>query len=61
MIFLVNYLSKYLKNEVLNIQKNRIFYNEFLTDEAVQMSAMKYPNKLKDQDSYPEDYLDQKK
>ncbi|GEM_PF-1698969 len=55
MKFLVNYLSKYLKNEVLNIQKNRIFYNEFLTDEAVQMSAMKYPNKLKDQDSYPED------
>ena len=35
--------------------KEQDFYNEFLTDEAVQMSAMKYPNKLKDQDSYPED------
>ena len=55
MKFLVNYPNKYLKNKILNIQKNRIYYNEFLRDDAVQMSAMKYPNKLKDQDSYPED------
>ncbi|EXD36730.1 hypothetical protein J500_1141 [Acinetobacter sp. 479375] len=48
MKFLVNYPNKYLKNQVLNIQKKRIFYNEFLTDEVVQMSAMKYLNKLKD-------------
>lgn len=37
------------------------FYNEFLTDDGVQISVMKYRNKLKGQDPYPEDYFDKKK
>ncbi|ENX41815.1 putative type VI secretion system effector [Acinetobacter sp. NIPH 2100] len=36
------------------------FYNEFLTDDGVQISVMKYRNKLKGQYPYPEDYFDKK-
>ena len=35
--------------------------NEFLTDDGVQISVMKYRNKLKGPDPYPEDYFDKKK
>ena len=41
--------------------KEQDFYNEFLTDDGVQISVMKYRNKLKGQDPYPEDYFDKKK
>ena len=41
--------------------KEQDFYNEFLTDEGVQISVMKYRNKLKGPDPYPEDYFDKKK
>ena len=41
--------------------KEQDFYNEFLTDEGVQISVMKYRNKLKGQDPYPEDYFDKKR
>ena len=37
--------------------KEQDFYNEFLTDDGVQISVMKYRNKLKGQDPYPEDYF----
>ena len=37
------------------------FYNDFLTDDGVQISVMKYRNKLKGQDPYPEDYFDKKR
>lgn len=37
------------------------FYNDFLTDDGVQISVMKYRNKLKGRDPYPENYFDQKK
>jgi len=40
--------------------KEQDFYNEFLTDDGVQISVMKYRNKLKGQDPYPEDYFDKK-
>jgi hypothetical protein len=40
--------------------KEQDFYNEFLTDEGVQISVMKYRNKLKGQDPYPQDYFDKK-
>jgi len=33
----------------------------FLTDDGVQISVMKYRNKLKGPDPYPEDYFDKKK
>ena len=41
--------------------KEQDFYNEFLTDDGVQISVMKYRNKLKGQDPYPEDYFDKKR
>ena len=41
--------------------KEQDFYNDFLTDDGVQISVMKYRNKLKGQDPYPEDYFDKKK
>ena len=41
--------------------KEQDFYNEFLTDDGVQISVMKYRNKLKGPDPYPEDYFDKKK
>ena len=41
--------------------KEQDFYNEFLTDDGVQISVMKYRNNLKGQDPYPEDYFDKKK
>lgn len=40
--------------------KAQDFYNDFLTDEGVQISVMKYRNKLKSQDPYPKDYFDKK-
>ena len=40
--------------------KEQDFYNDFLTDDGVQISVMKYRNKLKGQDPYPEDYFDKK-
>ncbi|WP_312049033.1 putative type VI secretion system effector [Acinetobacter courvalinii] len=40
--------------------KEQDFYNEFLTDDGVQISVMKYRNKLKGPDPYPEDYFDKK-
>lgn len=36
------------------------FYNDFLTDDGVQISVMKYRKKLKGKDPYPEDYFDKK-
>ena len=41
--------------------KEQDFYNEFLTDGGVQISVMKYRNKLKGHDPYPEDYFDKKR
>lgn len=41
--------------------KEQHFYNEFLTDGGVQISVMKYRNKLKGHDPYPEDYFDKKR
>ena len=41
--------------------KEQDFYNDFLTDDGVQISVMKYRNKLKGPDPYPEDYFDKKK
>ena len=41
--------------------KEQNFYNDFLTDDGVQISVMKYRNKLKGPYPYPEDYLDKKK
>ena len=41
--------------------KEQDFYNDFLTDDGVQISVMKYRNKLKGHDPYPEDYFDKKK
>ncbi len=41
--------------------KEQNFYNDFLTDDGVQISVMKYRNKLKGQDPYPEDYFDKKR
>ncbi|EXB23404.1 hypothetical protein J537_3786 [Acinetobacter baumannii 1437282] len=40
--------------------KEQDFYNEFLTDDGVQISVMKYRNNLKGPDPYPEDYFDKK-
>jgi len=40
--------------------KEQDFYNDFLTDGGVQISVMKYRNKLKGPDPYPEDYFDKK-
>ena len=40
--------------------KEQDFYNDFLTDDGVQISVMKYRNKLKGRDPYPEDYFDKK-
>ena len=40
--------------------KEQDFYNDFLTDDGVQISVMKYRNKLKGHDPYPEDYFDKK-
>ncbi|GLG82393.1 putative type VI secretion system effector [Acinetobacter calcoaceticus] len=40
--------------------KEQDFYNDFLTDDGVQISVMKYRNKLKGKDPYPEDYFDKK-
>lgn len=36
------------------------FYNDFLTDDGVQISVMKYRKKLNGKDPYPEDYFDKK-
>lgn len=41
--------------------KEQDFYNDFLTDDGVQISVMKYRNKLKGRDPYPEDYFDKKR
>ncbi|GAB02679.1 putative type VI secretion system effector [Acinetobacter sp. NBRC 100985] len=48
--------------EKLNFEypKEQDFYNDFLTDDGVQISVMKYRNKLKGQDPYPEAYFDKK-
>ncbi|ADY81222.1 hypothetical protein BDGL_000636 [Acinetobacter pittii PHEA-2] len=40
--------------------KEQDFYNDFLTDNGVQISVMKYRKNLKGQDPYPEDYFDKK-
>jgi len=40
--------------------KEQDFYNDFLTDDGVQISVMKYRKNLKGQDPYPEDYFDKK-
>ncbi len=40
--------------------KEQDFYNDFLTDEGVQISVMKYRKNLKGKDPYPEDYFDKK-
>ena len=40
--------------------KEQDFYNDFLTDDGVQISVMKYRKNLKDSDPYPEDYFDKK-
>ncbi|HAV5586882.1 TPA: ABC transporter ATP-binding protein [Acinetobacter baumannii] len=37
--------------------KEQDFYNDFLTDEGVQISVMKYRKNLKGSDPYPEDYF----
>lgn len=36
------------------------FYNDFLTDDGVQISVMKYRKNLKGKDPYPQDYFDKK-
>ncbi|MFL9567900.1 putative type VI secretion system effector [Acinetobacter baumannii] len=40
--------------------KEQDFYNDFLTDDGVQISVMKYRKNLKGLDPYPEDYFDKK-
>jgi len=40
--------------------KEQDFYNDFLTDDGVQISVMKYRKNLKGKDPYPEDYFDKK-
>ena len=40
--------------------KEQDFYNDFLTDDGVKISVMKYRKNLKGQDPYPEDYFDKK-
>jgi len=40
--------------------KEQDFYNDFLTDDGVQISVMKYRKNLKGPDPYPEDYFDKK-
>ncbi len=37
--------------------KEQDFYNDFLTDDGVQISVMKYRKNLKGQDPYPQDYF----
>ncbi|HFF5073432.1 TPA: hypothetical protein ACGDNJ_003921, partial [Acinetobacter baumannii] len=37
--------------------KEQDFYNDFLTDDGVQISVMKYRKNLKGPDPYPEDYF----
>jgi len=37
--------------------KEQDFYNDFLTDDGVQVSVMKYRKNLKGQDPYPQDYF----
>ncbi|EXB88557.1 hypothetical protein J539_4030 [Acinetobacter baumannii 342950] len=37
--------------------KEQDFYNDFLTDDGVQISVMKYRKNLKGLDPYPEDYF----
>ena len=61
MKILEHYQSKYLKNLVFECPEEQDFYNDFLTDDGVQISVMKYRNKLKGQDPYPEDYFDKKR
>jgi len=40
--------------------KEQDFYNDFLTDDGVQISVMKYRKNLKGPDPYPENYFDKK-
>ncbi|MFA2887788.1 putative type VI secretion system effector [Acinetobacter pittii] len=40
--------------------KEQDFYNDFLTDDGVQISVMKYRKNLKGLDPYPEDYFSKK-